>query len=224
MTTTFSSTAPMLRGEGTIERVLVRYQEPGPGQLLLRSRANAICGTDRGIYQRGSSVVPGHETAGEVVRAGEGTTTPVGTRGVVFLMSYCAACGNCTRGLTNLCKDKQGDIGLNQHGGLGPYVLVQERTFFPIDDDVPFALATMLLDVMGTSGHALDRAERVLPDIRSIHVAGAGPVGIGTLVMARLRYGPDLPVVVSDVSPWRLDLARSLGASVATTPDQLGDL
>ena len=69
----------------------------------------------------------------------------------------------------------------------------------------------MLLDVMGTSGHAIARAELVRPDIQSIYIADAGPIGLGLLVMAKLRYGADLPVFISDVSPWRLDFAESFG-------------
>lgn len=219
--TTISASAPFLRGGGRIENDLVSYEPPGPGQLLLRARANALCGTDRGIYEHGNAVVAGHEAAGEVIGAGAGTTTEVGTRGVVYLMAYCGSCASCSRGLTNLCRDKHGDIGLNRHGGLGPYVLVQERSFFPIDDDVPFPLATMLLDVMGTNGHVLDRAERTLPEIRSLHVVGAGPVGIGTLVMARIRYGDALPITVSDVADWRLRFATSLGASTVLHPEDV---
>lgn len=224
MTNTRTATAPLLRGGGRVDRVQIDYPDPGPGQLMLRARANAVCGSDRGAWEHGAAVVPGHEVAGEVVAAGPGTTTEPGTRGVVYLMVYCGSCGNCTRGLTNLCLDKGGDLGFNQDGGLGPYVLAQERCFVPIDDDVDLPLATMLLDVLGTSGHALDRAERVLPQVRSIHVVGAGPVGLGALVVARIRYGDDVPVVVSDVSPWRLGLVRELGATAAVTPDDVGSL
>jgi propanol-preferring alcohol dehydrogenase len=72
--------------------------------------------------------------------------------------------------------------------------------------------ATLLLDVMGTSGHALRRAHLVHPDIQSVYVAGAGPIGLGMLVMAKLVLGADVPVYVSDISPWRRDYAQQLGA------------
>ncbi|ACQ80517.1 Alcohol dehydrogenase GroES domain protein [Beutenbergia cavernae DSM 12333] len=218
------SEAPRLVGDERIDVVPISYPDPGAGQLLLRVRANALCGSDRGAWAHGADVVPGHELAGEVVAAGPETRTSVGTRGVVYLMVFCGRCRNCRRGMTNLCLDKQGDVGFNRDGGLGPFVLVEERVFFAVDDDVPFALATMLLDVMGTSGHALDRAERLLPDVGSIHVVGAGPVGLGTLVMARIRYGDDVPIAVSDVSPERLGLAASLGATVAVAPHEVGSL
>ena len=49
------------------------------------------------------------------------------------------------------------------------------------------------------------------PDIESIYVAGAGPIGIGILLMAKLKFGADIPVHISDVSKWRLDFAESFG-------------
>ncbi len=205
-------TAPVLTGDGHVGSRTVRRPQPGPGQLVLRCRANAICGSDRGLFRTGSTTIAGHEAAGEVVAAGTETTTPAGSRGVVYLMSYCGRCRSCAAGATNVCLDKGGDMGFNRDGGLGPYELVEERMFFPVADSIPFPVATMLLDVMGTSGHALDRALAVRPDIASIHIAGAGPVGLGALIMSQIRFGPDVPVHISDVSDWRLDLAASFGA------------
>ncbi|WP_020578231.1 alcohol dehydrogenase catalytic domain-containing protein [Actinopolymorpha alba] len=204
--------APRLIGNEQVSFVPISYPDPAPGQILLRVRANAVCGSDREIFAQGSDTIAGHEVAGEVAAVGPGATVPIGARGVAFLMAYCGRCRNCQRGATNVCLDKSGDLGFNRDGGLGPFALIDERVFFPVDDDIPFPLATMLLDVMGTSGHAMDRASLVRPDIESLYVAGAGPVGIGVLVMARIRFGPDVPIRVSDVSPWRLEFAESLGA------------
>jgi threonine 3-dehydrogenase len=208
-----AETAAVLVGGGRVEFREVERPEPGPGELVLRCRANAICGSDRGAFAGGVDVVQGHEAAGEVIAAGAGTSTAVGTRGVVYLMVFCGECRSCRVGATNVCLDKRGDMGFNRAGGLGPYEVVDERVFFPVDDRVPFATATALLDVMGTSGHALDRALMLRPDIENLYVAGVGPVGLGVLLMAKLRFGADFPVYVSDVSQWRLDFAAGLGGS-----------
>ncbi|GAB2569788.1 alcohol dehydrogenase catalytic domain-containing protein [Kribbella endophytica] len=206
-----AKTAAVLVGGGRVGFREVERPEPGPGELVLRCRANAICGSDRGAFAGGVEVVQGHEAAGEVIAAGPGTSTAVGTRGVVYLMVFCGECRSCRAGATNVCLDKQGDMGFNRAGGLGPYEVVDERVFFPVDERVPFATATASLDVMGTSGHALDRALMLRPEIEDLYVAGVGPVGLGILVMAKLRFGADFPVYVSDVSPWRLDFAAGLG-------------
>jgi threonine 3-dehydrogenase len=208
---TITAAAPRFEGNRVIRAGEVEYSEPGEGQLLLRVAANAICGTDREQYFDGSEVVPGHEAAGIVNLAGPATSTPVGTRGVVFLMDYCGVCRSCKLGATNQCLAKRADMGFTDHGGYGPYELVHETNFFPVSDAVELGTATMLLDVMGTSAHALARAELVRSDIESIYIAGAGPIGLGLLVMAKLRYGDDLPVHISDVSGWRLDFAAGFG-------------
>ncbi|MGC4942398.1 alcohol dehydrogenase catalytic domain-containing protein [Kribbella sp. DT2] len=208
-----AKTAAVLIGDGRVGFREVERPEPGVGELVVRCRANAICGSDRGAFDSGAAVVQGHEAAGEVIAAGAGTSTAVGTRGVVYLMVFCGECRSCRAGATNVCLDKRGDMGFNRAGGLGPYEVVDERVFFPVDDRVPFATATALLDVMGTSGHALDRALMLRPEIEDLYVAGVGPVGLGVLLMAKLRFGVDFPVYVSDVSPWRVEFAAGLGAA-----------
>lgn len=204
--------APTFPGEGAIRLVERTYRDPGEGELLISPRANAICGTDRGMFLGGVGHIAGHETAGVVAQAGPGTSTPAGTRGVVYLMDFCGRCRSCLIGATNQCLAKRGDMGINTDGGYGPLEVVHESNFFPISDDVSFETATMLLDVMGTSSHAIGRAQLVRPDIESVYIAGAGPIGLGLVVMAKLRLGTDLPVYISDISPWRRNFAESFGA------------
>jgi threonine 3-dehydrogenase len=146
-----------------------------------------------------------------VVDAGPETRTAVGTRGVIYLMDFCGECRSCALGFTNQCTNKRGDYGFNKDGGYGPYVLVNENVFFSTGDDVPLAEATMLLDVMGTTGHAVRRGLSLREDVRSLAIAGAGPVGLGALAMAKILLGPEVSVVISDLSPYRLDLAGRLG-------------
>jgi threonine 3-dehydrogenase len=204
--------APTFPGNGEIRLVERTYRDPGEGELLISPRANAICGTDRGMFFGGISHVAGHETAGVVVAAGRGTTTALGTRGVVYLMDFCGQCRSCLIGATNQCLAKRGDMGINKDGGYGPFEVVHESNFFPISDDISFETATMLLDVMGTSSHAIGRAQLLRPDIESVYISGAGPIGLGLVVMAKLRLGEDIPVFISDISAWRRNFAESFGA------------
>lgn len=203
--------APHFAGDGSITFLEREYADAAPGQLQLRVEANAICGSDRGQYFNGSDVVPGHEAVGSVVQAGAGTKVQVGTRGAVFLMDYCGVCRNCRSGFTNQCTAKRADMGFSHDGGYGPYEIVHESNFFTVGSDVSAVEATLLLDVMGTSRHALGRAALVRPDIESVYIAGAGPIGLGLLVMAKLVLGGDVPIHISDVTPWRLDYAERLG-------------
>ena len=131
---------------------------------------------------------------------------------MVYLMDFCGSCRSCRQGFTNQCLAKRGDMGFNRDGGYGPYELISETTFFPVSEDLPLAEATLLLDIMGTGGHAIGRARLVHSDIRSLVITGAGPVGLGVAAMSRLLLGEDVPVVVADFIPYRLALAERLGA------------
>ena len=202
---------PRFLGRGEIDFVPRPVQEPGREQLLIRTEANALCGSERGQFFDGSKVTPGHEAVGVVVVTGPETRTAAGTRGVIYLMEFCGECRSCALGFTNQCTNKRGDVGFNKDGGYGPYVLINENVFFPTGGDVPLAEATMLLDVMGTTGHAIRRGLRLREDVRSLGIAGAGPVGLGALAMARMSLGSEVTVVISDLSPYRLDLAGRLG-------------
>lgn len=215
---------PRFVGDGRIEGWERPVPRPGPGELLLAVRANALCGTDRAQLAAGSAVTPGHEAAGEMVAAGPGTSTAIGTMGVVYLMDFCGSCRGCAEGATNRCSAKRADMGFTHDGGYGRYLLVHESNFFPVGTDVPADEATLLLDVMGTTAHALRRALAVRPHIASVAIAGAGPVGLGMVAMARLTLGPDVPILAADVVPYRLELAERLGATPVLLPSRLPDV
>ena len=212
--------APIFTGNGQISLQQREWPDPGPGQLLIRVRANAICGTDRHQFLEGSTVVAGHEAAGEVAEAGPGTSTAIGTRGVIFFKEYCGECRSCSAGHTSLCTDKKASTGMTTNGGYGPWELIAESQFFPIPDDVPFTIATMLLDAMGTTGHAWTRALHERAEITSVYIAGAGPIGLGLLIMAKMRLSAEIPIYISDFSTWRRDLAARLGGIPVDAGDE----
>lgn len=204
--------APRFEGNGLIGWQQRAVPEPGPQQLLVKVGANSLCGSDRHQYLHGTEVVPGHEAAGIVEVAGPDARIAPGTRGVIFLMEFCGECRNCRMGFTNLCLAKRADMGFTHDGGYGEYMVVAESIFFPIDDDLSYADATLLLDVMGTGGHSVDRARLVQPVIESLLVCGAGPIGLGVIAMAKTILGPDVRVFATDLVGVRLDLAETLGA------------
>ena len=203
--------APKFEGGGIISFHEKDVPVPRAGQLLLQVGANALCGSERGQFYQGSAVTPGHEGAGIVAAAGPDTMTPVGTPGAVFLMDFCGECRSCALGFTNQCLHKRADYGFNVDGGFGAYELVNENVFFAVDDDMSPTEATLLLDIMGTNGHGIRRAQLVRGDIESAVVSGAGPIGLGMLAMLKVTLGIDLPVVITDVVPYRLKLAERMG-------------
>lgn len=213
-----TQSVPYFAGNGRIAWRDRPVPEPGPGELLIRIRANALCGSDRQQLSAGSEVTPGHEAAGEVAAAGPGTTLPTGTLGVIYLMDFCGSCRSCRMAATNQCLAKRADMGFTHDGGYGRFALAHQTNFFPVGPGISPAEATLLLDVMGTAGHALRRAAAIRQDIASLLVAGAGPVGLGVVAMARLILGRELPIMVADLAPYRLDLARRLGAAAVLLP------
>ncbi|HEY0791239.1 MAG TPA: alcohol dehydrogenase catalytic domain-containing protein [Chthoniobacterales bacterium] len=202
---------PVFKGDGQVAFLEKPVPSPGAGELLLQVNANALCGSERGQFYRGASVTPGHEAVGTVVAVGTGTHTPLGTMGAVYLMDFCGACRSCRLGFTNQCLHKRGDMGFNRDGGYGRYELIHENIFFPVEKGFSAAEATLLLDVMGTGGHAVDRCRLFRADLESLLILGAGPIGLGVLAMAKIILGPEVTVFVSDVIPYRLRLAERLG-------------
>jgi threonine 3-dehydrogenase len=219
MTIPATMRVPRFARQGRIEWDEKPVPQPQAGQLLLQVRANALCGSERGQFHGGSRVTPGHEAAGVVVASGPQTSTRTGAQGVVFLMDFCAECRSCRLGFTNQCLQKCADMGFNRDGGYGVYELVSENIFFAVDDDLSPTDATLLLDVMGTGGHAIKRAQQIRPDIESLLVCGAGPIGLGVLAMAKLLMGDDFPVFITDANASRLKLAQKLGGKTILLPD-----
>lgn len=214
-----SARVPLFVGNKEILFAEKAVPEPEAGQLLLRVHANALCGSERPQFFDGTSVTPGHEATGTVVAAGAGTRIPVGTNGAVFLMDFCGQCRSCRLGFTNQCLQKRADMGFNRDGGYGRYELIHENIFFPVPDAFSATEATLLLDIMGTGGHAVERCQLMRPDIESLLVMGAGPIGLGVLAMAKIILGRQVKVLISDVIPYRLELAERLGG----LPIQVGE-
>jgi hypothetical protein len=102
-------------------------------------------------------------------------------------------------------------MGFNRDGGYGQYELVHENILFPVPDEFSPTEATLLLDVMGTGGHAIERCQLMRPDIESLLVVGAGPIGLSVLAMAKIVIGQQLKVLITDFVSYRVKLAERLG-------------
>lgn len=143
-------------GETLVERDRP-VPEPGPGQVLLRVLACAVCRTDLHVVDDELPdvrvpVVPGHEIVGELVECGPGVTMAAGTRlGVPWLGWTCGECGFCRSGRENLC-DRARFTGYDLDGGYAEYTLADHRFCFPVDPDADPAETAPLL-CAGLIGH-----------------------------------------------------------------------
>ena len=124
---------------------------PGPGQVLLRVRACAVCRTDLHVVDGELTrpklpLVPGHEIVATVARLGEGADRfNVGDRvGVPWLGWTCSACSYCRHGQENLC-DRAKFTGYTLDGGYADYMVADQRFCFPIPQSYSDAEAAPLL-------------------------------------------------------------------------------
>jgi len=152
-----------------------RVPDPGPGQVLLRVRACAVCRTDLHVIDgelpaTPHPIVPGHEIVGEVLRCGDGISLPKGLRlGVPWLGWTCGSCEPCRRGDENLCEHAR-FTGYQIDGGYADHVVADARYCFPLPADLDDLHAAPLL-CAGLIGH---RALRMAGDAKKVGLYGFG--------------------------------------------------
>jgi 2-desacetyl-2-hydroxyethyl bacteriochlorophyllide A dehydrogenase len=197
---------------------------PGPGEALVRIRRAGVCGTDLHIFEGSHPFleyprVIGHELAGEIEETGPGCRIAPGQQ--VFVIPYlaCGVCVACRRGKTNCCQ-RIAVLGVHIDGGMADYVCVPEGNVVAADG-VTLDQAAMV-EFLAIGAHAVRRANPRQGD--RILVVGAGPIGLGCMMFAKLRGGS---VTALDMRQDRLDLCRTaLGVdhTVAVGTDTLGAL
>jgi 2-desacetyl-2-hydroxyethyl bacteriochlorophyllide A dehydrogenase len=192
---------------GTLQVVERSRPTPGPGEVLVRIRRAGVCGTDLHIYEGSHPFldyprVIGHELSGEVADAGPDCTIAVGQK--VFVIPYlsCGACAACRRGKTNCCQHIA-VLGVHVDGGMADYVCIPEGNVAPADG-VTLDQAAMV-EFLAIGAHAVRRANP--KDGDRVLVVGAGPIGAGCMIFAKLRGGA---VTALDMRQDRLDFCRDV--------------
>lgn len=194
----------------------------GPGEARVRVESAGLCGTDvrifkgqHGAYADVTDRVPGHEIVGRLVELGEGAapTPPLGTR--VFLAPNfgCGECAFCLRGAENLCRSTQA-LGITRDGGFAEEVVVpapavRSGNVIALADDQDPSAAT-LIEPLACVVRGQEKVGLGAGD--TVYVAGAGPVGLLHVALARAR-GASL-VVCADRSATRRAAAERAGAEV----------
>ncbi|MFC3076339.1 L-threonine 3-dehydrogenase [Shinella pollutisoli] len=191
----------------------VPVPEPGPNDVLIRVKKSAICGTDVHIWNWDHwaektipvPMVVGHEFVGEIAETGSAVTRyHVGERVSGEGHIVCGKCRNCRAGRGHLCRNTLG-VGVNRPGSFAEFVCIPEANVVPIPDDVPDEVAA-IFDPFGNAVHTALSFDLVGEDVL---VTGAGPIGIMGAMVAR-RSGAR-KVVITDINPVRLELARRVG-------------
>ena len=185
--------------------------------VLIRVDRTGICGTDLHIYNwdawaQATIPVPmtiGHEFVGEVVEVGSNVTDfhvgeVVSGEGHVV----CGRCRNCLAGRRHLCKDTSG-VGVNRPGCFAEYLAIPMTNVWHhapgIDRDI-----AAIFDPFGNAVHTALSFPVLGEDVL---ITGAGPIGI--MAAAVVQHAGARHTVITDVNPYRLDLARKLGVTEA---------
>ncbi|MBE1555538.1 NAD(P)-dependent alcohol dehydrogenase [Sporosarcina limicola] len=185
--------------------------------VLIKVMAVGICGSDIHYYTHGRigqrmvqyPHIQGHECAGVVVATGSQVTRfKVGDRVAIEPGVTCQACRWCKEGRYNLCPDVQFLSTPPVKGAFVQYLKHREDFLFPIADTLSFENAT-LAEPLSVGLHAVRRGG--LQPGASVVISGMGPVGLMTVIAAKAFGAKE--IIVSDMEPLRLEIARKLGAT-----------
>ncbi len=189
----------------------------GINDVLVRVRYTGVCGTDLHIYQwdewaQKTIPVPmaiGHEFAGEIVAVGSNVNDffpgdLVSGEGHVV----CGRCRNCLAGRRHLCASTQG-VGVNRPGAFAELISLPMSNIWRHHRGIDQEVAA-IFDPFGNAVHTAVSFPVLGEDVL---ITGAGPIGI--MAIPVVRHAGARHIVITDVNPFRLDLARKMGATLA---------
>ncbi len=200
----------------------------GHNDLLIKIRKTSLCGTDLHIYNWdpwAQRTIPtpltiGHEWMGEVVDMGsEVVGFKVGDRVSGEGHITCGHCRNCRAGRQHLCRNTIG-VGVTRNGAFADLLTLPAFNAFKLPDDIPDDIAA-IFDPFGNAVHSALSFGLVGEDVL---ITGAGPIGIMSVAICQ-HVGARF-VVVTDINEYRLNMARSMGATrvVDVTKESLSDV
>ena len=202
--------------------------EVGPMDVLIKINKTSICGTDVHIWnwdKWAQKTIPvpmttGHEYSGTIAAVGSGVTDfKVGERVSGEGHIVCGHCRNCLAGRRHLCPNTQG-VGVNRTGAFAEYLSIPARNAYKVDPSIPEDIISTF-DPLGNAVHTALSWDLVAEDVL---ITGAGP--IGCMAAAIAKFAGARHIVVTDINPYRLDLAKKLGATrvVNVAKESLNDV
>jgi len=189
----------------------------GINDVLIKIQKTSICGTDLHIYNWDqwaqktikTPMTIGHEFVGHIEKIGSNVHDfeigdLVSGEGHVI----CGHCRNCLAGRRHLCKSPSG-VGVNRDGAFAEYLAIPVTNVWYCDDSIPTDVLSCF-DPLGNAAHTALSFDLVGEDVL---ITGAGPIGTMSVAIAKqagARY-----VVITDVNPYRLEIAKKMGATLA---------
>ena len=205
----------MVKTPGKVEFEDRPVPELTAGQVLIKTRAVSICGSDVHTFKGKHPFAPlpaalGHELSGEIAGVGEEVNRlQIGDRVVLEPMITCGHCEFCLKGVYNLCTNVSYYHRMGQ-GAFTPYFVADQQRVFKLPANVTFEEGA-LVEPLAVAVHAVKKAGIKMGE----HVAifGVGAIGLMILVLSRLQGAAGVFAV--DVHEFRIEKARSLGAAGA---------
>ncbi len=192
----------------------------GINDVLIKIKKTAICGTDLHIYKWDdwsartikTPMTIGHEYVGEVVEKGRGVKNiQIGDRVTGEGHIACGHCRNCRRGKLHVCENTVG-VGVNRDGAFAEYLSLPAENVVRLDARIPDEIAA-IMDPFGNATHTALSFPMIGEDVL---ITGAGL--IGTMATAICKFAGARNIVVSDLSDYRLEIARKMGATMTVNP------
>jgi threonine dehydrogenase-like Zn-dependent dehydrogenase len=210
--------AAYLPGNSTVEMKDVNIPEPGPGEVLIRTKSSTICGSDiRAIYREHlgkgpeayQNKIAGHEPCGQIVKCGPNMKRfKEGDRVIVYHISGCGVCYDCRRGYMISCTSPtRAAYGWQRDGGMAPYILAEEKDLVLLPDELTYTDGAQVACGFGTVYEGLEKIGISGNDV--VLVVGLGPVGLASLMLAKAMGAQKLIGV--DTVAERCEIARNLG-------------
>ena len=198
----------------------VPMPEVGVNDVLIKIWKVAICGTDLHIYNwdqwaQNTIKTPmtiGHEYVGEIVKLGSGVKNyKIGDRVTGEGHIACGHCRNCRRGREHICENSIG-VGVNRDGAFAEYLSLPASNVVKVDSRIPDDFMA-IMDPFGNATHTALSFPLLGEDVL---ITGAGL--IGTMATAICKFAGARNIVVTDLSEYRLDIARKMGATLCVNP------
>jgi len=226
--------AAVMRAQNApLELEELNIDDPGPGEVLVKTAASGICHSDLHVIEGGLPLPPpcvlGHEPAGIVEKVGPGVTSVAeGDHVIACLSRYCGTCKFCTGGRPYLCiagftgrpggnlkpalTDANGEpvMQFTSLSSFAEKMLTTEMSVVKIRDDMPLDRACLIgCGVTTGVGAALHTVDIRAGD--TVVVIGCGGVGLSAIQGARITGAGK--IIAVDAQPWKFDLARDCGAT-----------
>lgn len=209
----------ILPGNSTVELKTFDIPTPGHGQVLIKTKASTICGSDiRCIYREHTGkgaegyidgMIAGHEPSGIIVEEGEGLKRfKKGDRVAIYHISGCGVCYDCRRGYAISCTSEHRQAyGWQRNGGMAEYILAEEKDLILLPDSLSYCDGAQVACGFGTTYEALEKIGVCGDD--AVLIVGLGPVGLAAAMLAK-AMGAD-KIIGVEYADERIKIAKEIG-------------